>query len=415
MERKPVIAIIVGSERDLPYAKRACDVLDRLNIPYEVKVLSAHRQHQELEKYVLESDVKLFIAMAGLSAALPGFIASLTNKPVIGVPLPVSLMGLDALLSMVQMPKGVPVAVVGIDNPENAAYLAHRILKLIEEEIERREAEMPIIPSTMESDIHGLEYMHEADLVIFMAGNQFMVMPELIKTFQKEYPEVKKIFYETLPSGLMLKQILAKGALLGSRVITGKPDIYTCTSIDTINTLRSKGLIDEYFTYLHNRIVLMLPQGNPAKINSIHDLARDDVRISQPDPEIEDIGKHTMQMYRDAGGDELVHKIMEVKRIEGTTIMTRIHHRETPVRLMKRTVDVGPVWYTEYVHARNQGYKFEVVEPGENYDQRDKVNYYAVKLKNCPNPENAQKFLDFLKSRKAKEIFRKYGFSPHEE
>ena len=127
---KPLVAIVVGSERDLEHARKAADVLKKLNIPYEIHVLSAHRNPEELDRYVRESDVKIFIAMAGLSAALPGFIASRTEKPVIGVPLSVSLMGLDALLSMVQMPRGVPVAVVGIDNPVNAALLACRILKL---------------------------------------------------------------------------------------------------------------------------------------------------------------------------------------------------------------------------------------------------------------------------------------------
>ncbi len=127
---KPLVAIIVGSQRDLEHAKRAAEVLKKLNISYEIHVLSAHRNPEELDKYIRESDVKIFIAMAGLSAALPGYIASRTERPVIGVPLSVSLMGLDALLSMVQMPRGVPVAVVGIDNPANAALLACRILKI---------------------------------------------------------------------------------------------------------------------------------------------------------------------------------------------------------------------------------------------------------------------------------------------
>ncbi len=127
---KPLVAIVVGSERDLEYAKKAAEVLKKLNIPYEIQILSAHRTPDLLDKYIRETDAKIFIAMAGLSAALPGYIAARTDKPVIGVPLAVSLMGLDALLSMVQMPRGVPVAVVGIDNPVNAALLACRILKL---------------------------------------------------------------------------------------------------------------------------------------------------------------------------------------------------------------------------------------------------------------------------------------------
>ena len=128
---KPLVAIVVGSERDLDHAKKAADVLKKLGIPYEICVYSAHRHPDLLDKYIHETEAKVFIAMAGLSAALPGYIASKTDKPVIGVPLAVPpLQGLDALLSMVQMPRGVPVAVVGIDNPVNAALLACRILKL---------------------------------------------------------------------------------------------------------------------------------------------------------------------------------------------------------------------------------------------------------------------------------------------
>ncbi len=128
---KPLVAIVVGSERDLDHARKAADVLRSLGIPHEICIYSAHRHPDLLDKYLRETEAKIFIAMAGLSAALPGYIASRTDKPVIGVPLAVPpLQGLDALLSMVQMPKGVPVAVVGIDNPVNAALLACRILKL---------------------------------------------------------------------------------------------------------------------------------------------------------------------------------------------------------------------------------------------------------------------------------------------
>jgi len=127
---KGKVAIIVGSQRDLPFAERAANVLKEHGIEYEVKVLSAHRNPKELEEYIKTTDADVFIAMAGLAAHLPGFIASRTEKPVIGVPLNVALGGLDALLSIVQMPRGVPVATVGIDNAENGAYLAIRILKL---------------------------------------------------------------------------------------------------------------------------------------------------------------------------------------------------------------------------------------------------------------------------------------------
>lgn len=122
------IAIVIGSESDRQIAQGAAKVLNDAGVDYEMRVLSAHRNPAELEDYIQKSDAEVFIAIAGLSAALPGVIASRTKKPVIGVPVSSKLMGIDALLSVVQMPKGVPVACVGIDNGENAAHLALRIL-----------------------------------------------------------------------------------------------------------------------------------------------------------------------------------------------------------------------------------------------------------------------------------------------
>ncbi len=126
------VAIVMGSKSDQAVADKAIKVLEAHDIPYEARVISAHRSPEALDKYLKESDdVAVIIAIAGLSAALPGIIASKTEKPVIGVPVSGPLMGMDALLSMVQMPPGVPVGVVGIENGENAALLALRILKAI--------------------------------------------------------------------------------------------------------------------------------------------------------------------------------------------------------------------------------------------------------------------------------------------
>jgi len=122
------VSIVIGSNSDLEIAKRAETTLDSLNVTHETKVLSAHRNSKELDAYISSNPAKVFIAIAGLAAHLPGYIASRTNKPVIGVPVNKALGGLDSLLSIVQMPRGVPVCAVGIDSAENAAYLAKRIL-----------------------------------------------------------------------------------------------------------------------------------------------------------------------------------------------------------------------------------------------------------------------------------------------
>lgn len=274
----------------------------------------------------------------------------------------------------------------------------------------------PVIPSSRADDLHNLAIAESADLVLFMAGNQFMVMDELVQNFQKEYPNIKNIFYETLPPGLELKQILAGGAFFGDRVITVAPDIYASVNKKGMLALEEAGRIQPgaYHLYLHNRLTLMLAEGNPAGIKTVTDLARDDVRISQPDPENEDIAFHIINMYRQAGGDPLVRRIMEEKRAEATTILTIVHHRETPLRLEKKTVDAGPVWATETVHARSTGLAFDVVEPGEELDQRHAINYYICRLNDAPHPDNARRFLEFIRSSPAREIYRKHGFLPHD-
>ena len=132
------VSIIIGSESDRELAEKASGILTELGIKHEIVVYSAHRDPDGLRRYLEEVDAEVFIAIAGLSAALPGFIAAHTLKPVIGVPRAVRLLGLDALLSMVQMPTGVPVAVVGIDSAKNAALLAAEILALRDEGIRER-------------------------------------------------------------------------------------------------------------------------------------------------------------------------------------------------------------------------------------------------------------------------------------
>jgi Phosphoribosylcarboxyaminoimidazole (NCAIR) mutase len=124
------VAVVAGSVSDSEIADRVCSVLTQQGISFDRRVLSAHRDAEKLDAYVKGSDCLIFIAIAGLSAALPGVIASRTDRPVIGVPVSGTLLGMDALLSIAQMPRGVPVACMGIDAAENAALFAARILAL---------------------------------------------------------------------------------------------------------------------------------------------------------------------------------------------------------------------------------------------------------------------------------------------
>jgi len=132
------VLIVIGSNSDLEFAKQCSEILNKYNVENKIEVASAHRDPEKLDQLIKNSKAQVFIAMAGLSAALPGVIASKTLKPVIGVPLAVKLGGLDSLLSIVNLPSGVPVATVGIDNAKNAAFLAIRILALNNKELEEK-------------------------------------------------------------------------------------------------------------------------------------------------------------------------------------------------------------------------------------------------------------------------------------
>ena len=141
MSTTPLVAIIMGSDSDLNIMSQAGDVLKEFEVSFELRIISAHRTPKEMVQYAQEAKergIKVIIAGAGGAAHLPGMTASLTTLPVIGVPVSLqNLDGLDSLLSIVQMPKGVPVASVAIDNAKNAAYLALRILGIEDETISR--------------------------------------------------------------------------------------------------------------------------------------------------------------------------------------------------------------------------------------------------------------------------------------
>lgn len=138
---KPLISIIMGSTSDLPIMEKACKWLEQYEIPFEVNALSAHRTPAAVEKFAKEAKergIKVIIAGAGMAAALPGVIAASTSLPVIGVPIKGMLDGLDAMLSIIQMPPGIPVATVGVNGAQNAAVLAAEMMALGDEEIAKK-------------------------------------------------------------------------------------------------------------------------------------------------------------------------------------------------------------------------------------------------------------------------------------
>ena len=138
---KPLVSIIMGSTSDLPVMEKACQLLNELQVPFEVNALSAHRTPEAVEEFACgakERGLEVIIAAAGMAAALPGVIAASTTLPVIGVPIKGMLDGLDAMLSIIQMPPGIPVATVGVNAAQNAAILAVEMLAFSDDAIAQR-------------------------------------------------------------------------------------------------------------------------------------------------------------------------------------------------------------------------------------------------------------------------------------
>lgn len=135
---KPIVSIIMGSTSDLPIMGKAADFFNQMEIPFEINALSAHRTPEKVEEFAKSAKsrgIKVIIAAAGMAAHLPGVIASMTALPVIGVPISAKLEGMDALLAIVQMPPGIPVATVGIDAAQNAAILALQMIATGDDQI----------------------------------------------------------------------------------------------------------------------------------------------------------------------------------------------------------------------------------------------------------------------------------------
>lgn len=250
----------------------------------------------------------------------------------------------------------------------------------------------------------------DPQLTIFFAGNQFMVVDDLIKAFKKDYPQYTRVFVETLPPGILADQIKGGSITIGNMRITHKPDIYTATK-SIIKDM--KEYLDETQIYAYNNLSLMVPQGNPAKIKSLNDLGKDKVKISMPNPKWEGIGEQIQASYTKAGGEALRKKIMETKVQDGSTYLTKIHHRESPMRILYGDADVAPVWASEVVFQKMKGHPVDEIALPDNLNTT--ATYIAGTLKNAPHPEAAKDFFNFMKTDTAKSIYKKYGFKTEED
>jgi len=255
---------------------------------------------------------------------------------------------------------------------------------------------------------------YTSDLVMYLAGNQFMVMEELITNFQKSHSDISTVYVETIPPGQILKgQLLKQGEIDGQQTAMN-PDIFASVNIKHLKKMKAEGKMSEYAIYIHNKLELMIAEGNPKSIKEVEDLGRDDLVQSHPNPLTEGIFKfYGSEMLKDLGLYEKVTDNQECKScwaVEGKTWFTSRHHRETPDRIEKGEADVGIVWTTEVVHAKAQDRPIDGVPIPAPYNKQDKVNYAIGIMNTGRNQSNATRFLQYLASDEAQAIYESYGF-----
>jgi ABC-type molybdate transport system substrate-binding protein len=248
------------------------------------------------------------------------------------------------------------------------------------------------------------------DLVLFLAGNQFMVVPDLIDAFRAEHPQYQRIFVETLPPGILASQIEQGALVLSNLKIDLKPDVYAAGAPRITQMQQATGIFDTTVAYADNRLAIMVRRGNPAQVHTLTDLGNAAVRVSMPNPAWEGIARQIEDMYRRAGGQALDDRIMKTKVADGTTVLTQIHHRQTPIRLMLGQADAGPTWYTEAFFQHMIGNPVDLVTIPDSSNLR--VTYVAASLKAAPHPQAARDFITFMQSPRAQAVYRKYGFLP---
>ena len=255
---------------------------------------------------------------------------------------------------------------------------------------------------------------YTSDLVMYLAGNQFMAMETVIKDFQSKNPDIKTVYVETIPPGQILKgQILKQGKINGKNT-SNTPDLFASVNLGHLKKLKKKGKMDDYMIYTHNKLELMIAKGNPKNITGPKDMARSDVVNSLPNPLTEGIFKfYGSQMLKDLG---IYQKVTQDKKckgcwaIEGKTWFTKRHHRETPFRIENGQADTGIVWTTEVMHAKAGNRAIEGVSIPAPYNMAHKVGYAIGTLKSSKNPYNAYRFLSYLGTADAQNIYSKFGF-----
>ena len=253
----------------------------------------------------------------------------------------------------------------------------------------------------------------DANLTLWLAGNQFFAMEEVIRAFQKEYPRLGNVGLITLPPGIILKAINAGGWSYEGRDYRMQPDIYASVQLGHLKTLKGKGRMNQFMVYTHNALNLIVAKGNPKGIKGIDDLGRDDLKIMLPNPI--DEGIMTFYAKKVLVNHQLWEKLSggkECKSCDPTPKVhfTSVHHREIPDGLKAGTVDAGIVWATETKNALEEGHAVEAVPLPAEDSLINEVSYAIGVMTDAGHHDVANKYLAFLKTDKGQDAYARFGF-----
>ena len=260
-------------------------------------------------------------------------------------------------------------------------------------------------------DFHGNPV--DAKLVLYVGGNYFFALAPLVKAFEEQNPDLKgRIFWETLPPGILAKQMDAGGTItVGNMTLTVKPDAYLAGLAAVQRLVEAGKLEGPAVPYVSNVLAIMVPKGNSAKVAGLADLARGNLRLAMPNRETEGVADQIVASLRKAGGDTLVDTVYGTKAKDGSTYLTAIHHRETPMFLMQGRAEAGVTWRSEALFQEQAGH------PIEHVDIPAALNttgiYAGAVVKGAAHADAAKKWLAFVTSAGALKIFEGYGFDAY--
>ncbi|HVA94151.1 MAG TPA: substrate-binding domain-containing protein [Candidatus Dormibacteraeota bacterium] len=258
-------------------------------------------------------------------------------------------------------------------------------------------------------DLHGNP--ENAALVLFIGGNQFFVLPRLIAGFEKLHPELRgAIFYETLPPGILRRQMANNNTLtLGNLTLRVQPDVFEAGANALAGMERNK-IVEKAVRYTSNDLAIMVKASNPKHIRSLRDLARPDVRLSMPNPEWEGVARQIAISLRKAGGDALYRAVYETKARNHSTFVTHVHHRQTPMRILRGDSDAGVTWTSEVRFQQMIGNPIAGVDIPS--DQNFTGIYAAGVLRDAPHPAAARAWVAYLTTPQAQAVYKEFGFKP---